>query len=227
MFCIDCGKQIADDSKFCEFCGNQLSEAEPEVKEKLKEEEEVKEPEPSGKQTYWEKFAELYGSEEKRKHYDALSSDAAWELINRFAGNTFADFMEQNTALHKKPHKDIDAIKNEFIISLGAGYYMWLSEQVYNERELKTPSVGSVEDLAKEWKNSDIAKDYHRYIQNIPTMIVNAMDTFNSWRFKTLSEEITSLGDLPYEMIEKIKTQLSILLLMGYTVGAIEGKFRK
>lgn len=37
MYCIECGAQIPDNSKFCSHCGKPQNEAEPTVKEKVAE----------------------------------------------------------------------------------------------------------------------------------------------------------------------------------------------
>lgn len=37
MYCIECGAQIPDNSKFCSHCGKPQSEAEPSMKEKVAE----------------------------------------------------------------------------------------------------------------------------------------------------------------------------------------------
>lgn len=37
MYCIECGAQIPDNSKFCSHCGHKQTEAEPSLKEKLAE----------------------------------------------------------------------------------------------------------------------------------------------------------------------------------------------
>ena len=35
MYCIVCGKQIPDNSKFCSLCGRNQNEGEPSLKEKI------------------------------------------------------------------------------------------------------------------------------------------------------------------------------------------------
>ena len=35
MYCIECGKQIPDNSKFCSHCGHKQTEGEPSIKEKI------------------------------------------------------------------------------------------------------------------------------------------------------------------------------------------------
>jgi uncharacterized membrane protein YvbJ len=37
MYCIECGAQIPDNSKFCSHCGKSQTEAEPSIKEKVEE----------------------------------------------------------------------------------------------------------------------------------------------------------------------------------------------
>lgn len=37
MYCIDCGAQIPDNSKFCPHCGKKQTEGEPSLKEKIAE----------------------------------------------------------------------------------------------------------------------------------------------------------------------------------------------
>ena len=37
MYCIECGGQIPEDSKYCSHCGKQQTEGEPSVKEKIAE----------------------------------------------------------------------------------------------------------------------------------------------------------------------------------------------
>jgi len=37
MYCIECGAQIPDNSKFCSHCGKKQTEAEPTLKEKIAE----------------------------------------------------------------------------------------------------------------------------------------------------------------------------------------------
>jgi hypothetical protein len=37
MYCIECGAQILDNSKFCSHCGHKQTEGEPSLKEKLTE----------------------------------------------------------------------------------------------------------------------------------------------------------------------------------------------
>lgn len=37
MYCIECGAQIPDNSKFCSHCGHKQTEGEPSLKEKLAE----------------------------------------------------------------------------------------------------------------------------------------------------------------------------------------------
>lgn len=37
MYCIECGAQIPDNSKFCSHCGHKQTEAEPSLKEKIAE----------------------------------------------------------------------------------------------------------------------------------------------------------------------------------------------
>lgn len=226
MYCIHCGKQIPDDSKFCEYCGNQLHDSSIEEKQEPPQEtsEEKKTP---GKQTFKEKFIEVYTSEgNKRTQYEALTSNAAWEVLTRFAGNTFIDFMEKNPALNKKPHTDIDLVKNEFNLCVGAGYYLWLSEQLYNERELKTPPEISTDDLAKAWQENNVFKDYQKFTDNLPSMVYQMLNDFYAWRENALLEDVKSLHDLPHEIIQGIKTNLAMLLMMGYALGTVEDKYR-
>lgn len=37
MYCIECGAQIPDNSKFCSHCGHKQTEGEPTLKEKIAE----------------------------------------------------------------------------------------------------------------------------------------------------------------------------------------------
>lgn len=37
MYCIECGAQIPDNSKFCSHCGHKQTEGEPSIKEKVAE----------------------------------------------------------------------------------------------------------------------------------------------------------------------------------------------
>ena len=37
MYCIECGAQIPDNSKFCSHCGHRQNEGEPSLKEKVAE----------------------------------------------------------------------------------------------------------------------------------------------------------------------------------------------
>ncbi|HEY4694451.1 MAG TPA: zinc ribbon domain-containing protein [Candidatus Nanoarchaeia archaeon] len=219
MFCTECGAKVNEDNKFCDNCGHQLIKDEANVEA---EKEKVK----SSRRRYWDKFTEIYTSGDS-DWKNKMISDSAWELLNRFSGNLFVSFMEEHPILNKHSHKEIDSIKTEFNTASGAGYYFWLAEQLFNGRDLQPPKPPDTDGLSKEWEKEKVFEDTKTFFANLPDDVSSSMNDFHAWRAKSLLETSPALNDLPNELIEEINNKLAILMLMGYSSGMVEDKYRK
>lgn len=221
MFCPNCGKNIEEDSKFCQFCGVKVSL--PEVSKKAKNE-------PVSQQTnsIWDKFVDIYNSKgEERRKYEENSSNEVWELINRISINTFESFIEEyRDALNKQPYKVIEVLKSTFQLSATGGYWFWMAEAM-----LKTNPLGGLkpidfENFIGEWRKVAI-DNYTETSKKLSEELMVSMSNFHNFRMETLFESSPTIKELSNEFIEKLKSSLIMQIIWGYIIGLIESKYRK
>ena len=219
MDCNNCHRQIDPDSKFCCYCGEQV-----------KKETKTKNDTPVSKKTVglWDKFAEIYDSTgEERKVYEDLSSDEVWELVKRISTNQFENFIQDNKdSLNKLPYKVIETLKNVYGWCASGGYWFWMAEALQKDEDLKVTKRIELEPFIKEWQ-SLIAIKFEEHQKKFLPDLEQSMSRFFEYELNTILNSSDSVKDLPNELIDRIKTELFILIFWGYLGGVAESKYRK
>lgn len=219
MDCDNCHKKIDPDSKFCCYCGEQVNK---EVKTK-------KDISASRKNVdLWDKFAGIYDSTgEERKVYEDLSSNEVWELIRRISTNQFETFIQDNKdSLNKQPYKVIETLKNVYGWCTSGGYWFWMAETLLKDGDLKVPKHIELEPFIKDWQ-SLIAIKFEEHQKNFLPDLDQSMSRFFEYELNTILNSSESVKDLPNELIERIKTDVFVLIFWGYLGGVAESKYRK
>ena len=219
MKCNNCHKQIDPDSKFCSYCGEPINN---EVKTTKST------PAPNKGVDLWDKFTEIYDSSgDERKVYEDLSSNEVWELINRISTNQFENFIQENKdSLNKLPYKVIETLKNVYGWCASGGYWFWMTEALIKDKNLKSPKHIELEPLIKEWQ-SLIAQKFEEHQRKFLPGLEQSMSRFFEYQLNTILNSSESVKDLPNELIERIKTEVFILIFWGYLGGVAESKYRK
>ncbi len=217
IFCQNCGKQIPKDSKFCQFCGDALASDDSLKKEKVK----------LKRRGVWEIFTDIYDfDEEKRKKYNDLSSNEAWELINRLGKNSFESFIEDNKEiLNKQPYKVIEKLESTYKLCVIGGYWLWMAEYISKNGESWKLRTIQLDDLVKEWTSA--LEKQGDFVKTIPEDLSEAISKFQNFQVNSILEECPSIKELSTEFIEKVKFDLLLKILWGYFIGTSESKYIK
>jgi len=228
MYCNNCGKQIDEDSVFCQFCGNSLADGDTRPKSKASSKEETKsETEKKSKSDLlWEKFAEVYDAEgEERDRFNALSSAHIWELLERLSINGFESFIQENKEqLNKQPYKTIEALKTVFTWTGLGGYRLWLAEALLDgKEELNKFKSFSLDKFIDAWKEYAFDKASKMLSEEMGISITR----YSNFRLNSFMENAPEAKELPNATVELLKTSLLLHTLNSYHAGKIENTFRK
>lgn len=228
MYCNKCGKQIDEDSLFCQFCGNSVADedakpkSETSSKQKTKSETEKK----SKSDLLWEKFVEVYDAEGKeRDRFNALSSTHIRELLERLSVNGFESFIQENKEdFNKQPYKTIESLKTVYSwVGLG-GYRLWLAEALLDDKEeLNKFKSLSLDKFIDVWKEYDFDKAFKKLSEEMGICITR----YANFRLNSFMENAPEAKELPNATVELLKTSLLLHTLNGYHAGKIENTFRK
>lgn len=219
MVCDNCSQEIDNDSVFCQNCGNKIS-----TNNKGKQKSNDRSKSKNTEATLWNKFVEIYDSkDDERKYFLDLSSDQAWEMINRLSLNTFETFIQNNKdLLNKQPYKVVEYLKSIFSWCTSGGYWFWMAESFYNGSKPKDLKKIDLNELIKEWQEILDKKSY-----NLSDEISLPMSTFYEFQVKNVMDFSESLKELPNEFVENLKSALIIQVIWGYIIGVAESKYRK
>lgn len=226
MYCHNCGKQIEEDSIFCQFCGNKITKHHSESKkEETPKEEDSKPNNKSKADLLWEKFVEVYDAEgADRERFNAFSSENVWELFERLSVNAFEDFIQVNKEeLNKLPYKTIESLKNTYTWVVLGGYRLWLAEALLNDEKLNKFKSFSIDEIVEEWRKYDFDKE----IKALSEEMGIGISRYSDFRFNSFMESAPEAKELSNATIEKLKSSLLIQVLNGYHSGKIENTFRK
>lgn len=228
MYCNNCGKQIEEDSIFCQFCGNKIADdtSKPQSKNSSKDEKTKKEPVNKSKaDLLWEKFVEVYDAEnEDRERFNALSSPYTWELLERLSVNAFEGFIQDNKEeLNKQPYKTIEALKNVYTWVVIGGYRLWLAEALLDDKKLNKFKSFSLDDFIEEWKKYD----FDKALKALSEEMGIGISRYSDFRFNSFMENAIEAKELSNAIIEKLKSSLLLQVINGHHVGKIENTFRK
>lgn len=219
MDCNNCNKSIDSDSKFCSYCGEQVNKKVKTKKDTFS---------PKNNVDLWDKFTEIYDSTgDDRKVYEDLSSYEVWELIKRISTNQFESFIQDNKdSLNKQPYKVIETLKNVYGWCTGGGYWFWMAEAMLKDENLKNLNHIELETYIKDWQ-SLIAQKYEEHQKEFLPDLEQSMSRFFEYELNTILNSSESVKDLPNEIIERIKTDVFMLIFWGYLGGVAESKYRK
>lgn len=219
MVCNSCRHEIDSDSVFCQSCGDKVTIANKVKKKTINQIKYL-----NKKITLWDKFVEIYESkEDNRKYFLDLSSDQAWEMVNRLSSNAFESFIQNNKdLLNKQPYKIIEYLKNIFTWCTSGGYWFWMAESFYNDVTPGNLRNVDLNELIKEWQELLDEKTYQ-----LTDEVSYSMSMFHEYQFKNVMEFSESLKELPNEFIETLKSALIIQIIWGYVVAVAESKYRK
>lgn len=219
MDCNNCHKQIDTDSKFCPYCGEKISK-----KSKAKDSDTHK----NKDKDLWHKFAEIYDSTgDERKVFEDLSSNEVWELIRRISTNKFEDFIQENKKLlNKQPYKVIETLKNVYGWCASGGYWFWMAEALLKNKTIKEPRNLELTHFIEEWQKL-ITKKYEDLQKDFSPSLEKSMSTFFEIELNNILNSAESIKDLPNETIERLKTDVFVLIFWGYLGGVAESKYRK
>lgn len=222
IFCTNCGKNIGEDSKFCQFCGARIGIQRADSKDENSDKEKT------AADNLWNKFVEVYNSKgEERKKYEDNFSNEAWELINRLSINTFESFIEEHKEiLNKQPYKALEALKSSYQLATGGGYWFWIAESLLCGDKLGKPKPIEFEKFVEEWKKAAL-ENYAQTSKKLSEELMVGMSNFHNFRIEALFEAAPSVKELPNEFIEKLKSNLVMQVVWGYIIGLNESAYRK
>jgi len=229
MYCNKCGKQIDEDSIFCQFCGNNTADERSEHKSSdssKKGEVKSEEVKKIKADLLWEKFVEVYDAEgADREWFNALSSEYIWELFERLSINAFESFIQDNKEeLNKQLYKTIEALKNVYTWIVIGGYRLWLAEALLNKyKKLNKFKSFSLDEFVEEWKKYDFDKE----IKALSEEMGIGISRYSDFRFNSFMENAPEAKELSNATVEKLKSSLLVQTLNGYHAAKIENTFRK
>lgn len=228
MYCNKCGKQIDEDSVFCQFCGNSVADevTKPKSEGSSKKETNSEAEKKSKSDLLWEKFAEVYDAAgEERDRFNALSSAHIWELLERLSSNGFESFIQENKEeLNKQPYKTIETLKTVYTWTGLGGYRLWLAEALLDDKEeLNKFKSFSLDKFIDAWKEYDFDKAFKMLSEEMGVSITR----YSNFRLNSLMENALEAKELPNATVELLKTSLLLQTLNGYHAGKIENTFRK
>jgi hypothetical protein len=227
MFCEKCGKEISNESKFCKFCGANIVVEETTELDKTENQEAIKTQKKEVVEI-WDKFAEIYDSKgEERDKFNALSSNEAWELINRIGKNTFEGFIEENKErLNKQPYTVIENLENLFKFAAIGGYWLWTAEHILNKGNSWKLKTIDLDKFIKDWTES--LTGLNDFIEkNSSTDLGGAILQYQNFKANSFLENCPTIKELPVEFIDNIKTEVLGKILWGYFIGVAESKYIK
>lgn len=221
MFCPNCGKQIPEGGRFCQYCGSELG---VEKTEKIEEKSDSNKKESN---ILWDKFAEIYDAkDENKKKYTDFSSNEAWELINRIYNNSFERFISDNKEqLNKLPYLAIEKIKSIYNLCVIGGYWFWMAEYL-----LKYDLSGKLKEIdlkkfIKDWEKIAI-DNRQENLSKISDELSKNLEIFLNFQSNNLLELAPNIKDLSNETVEKLKMSLMLQIIWGYFIGLAEEKYR-
>lgn len=222
MYCVHCGNQIHESSKFCRYCGAKTLHPD---RTSNNPDNEIVNPEKSKIDLLWQKFVEIYDAEDAdRQRYNKLSSPHIWDLLERLSINSFENFIQEfKDELNTQPYSSIEALKSTYIWSVLGGYRLWLASAVLNKSELGSFKSFSLDDFIIAWKNFD----FESALKGISDDMSSCMSKYYEFRFSHFIENAPEAKSLSNATIEKLKTSLILETLNGYYAGLIENTFRK
>jgi len=228
MYCNNCGKQIEKDSIFCQFCGNNVAEEKSEHKssDSSKMEEVKSETAKKGKSDLlWEKFAEVYDAkDDEKKHFDGLSSEYIWELIERLYTNAFESFIqEKKNELNSQPYKSVEALKNLYLYAVLGGYRLWIAEAILEEKSLGKFKSFDIDKFVEEWK----IYDFQKGMKNVSDEMGACMTQYLEHRMNTFIENSPSIKEVSNATMEELRSSITFQIINGYLAGEVETTFRK
>jgi len=219
MDCNNCHKQIDPDSKFCSYCGEPINTESKQDKNSSATPKDA---------DLWDKFAEIYDSKgDERKVFEDLSSNEVWELIKRISTNQFENFIQENKeSLNKQPYKVIETLKSVYGWCASGGYWFWMAEALIKNKDLKVPKHIELEPFIKEWQ-SLISQKFEEHQNKFLPDLELSMSRFYEYELNTILDASESVKDLPNELVDRIKSEIFILIYWGYLGGFAESKYRK
>ena len=221
MYCAECGKEVEEDAKFCPHCG--AVRTVPQTSTSAKQGTSAKAAK-NKSDNLWDKFAEIYSTEEGRKKYENLVSGEVWQLLDNLATNTFESFIEEHKQnLNSQPYKTIEELKSTFLFSLTSGYWLWLAEAVLSNPKLSKTSSIEYDKLVENWRSLLDGK----VSEKISEEAAAAMSNLQTFKFDSLIKEASSINELPHTFVEQIKQQILLESVWGYLVGVAEANYRK
>jgi len=228
MYCNKCGKQIEEDSVFCQFCGNRITDDTPEPQsEKTTQTKDVskKTVNKSKSDLLWDKFAEVYDAQDdEREKFNQLSSEHIWDLIERLYTNAFETFIqEKKSELNSQPYKTIEALKNLYLYSVLGGYKLWIAEALLKDKQLEKFKPFDIDKFVEEWK----ANDFQKVMKGISDEMSVCMTRYLEHRMSNFLENSPSIKDIPNSTMEELKSSVTFQIINGYIAGEVEAKFRK
>ncbi len=220
MFCENCGKQILEESKFCKFCGFGVVKDSAETSDNGKQVAAKNKP-----ISMWDKFAEIYDSKgDERAKYNNLSSNEAWELINRIGKNTFESFIEENKEqLNKQPYKVLENLESTIKYAVIGGYWLWMTENILKNGDNWKLKPIILDNIIKEWTES--IKGLSEFLKELPQDLDSAIGGYQNFKVNSFLENSPSVKELPTEFIDKIKFEILSKILWGYMIGVAESKY--
>lgn len=221
MFCPNCGKQISEDSKFCQYCSFDL------VLKKTEKTEEKVDDVLKYNSKLWYKFAEIYDSKgEDKKKYTDFSSNETWELINRIYNNNFETFISDNKEqFNKLPYTAMEKIKAIYNLCIAGGYWFWMAEYLLKYDLSGKLKQIDLEKFIEEWKKIAI-DNYQDNLSKISNELSKNLEIFFNFQLNNLLELAPAIKDLPNETVEKLKMSLMLQIIWGYFIGLTEEKYR-
>ena len=228
MFCNKCGKQIEEDSIFCQFCGNKIADGTPERQSEKASKTKNVSSQPANKSKsdlLWDKFAEVYDAKDsEREKFNELSSEYIWELIERLYTNAFETFIqEKKKELNTQPYKAIEAMKNLYLYSVLGGYRLWIAEALLNEKPLGKFKSFDIDKFVAEWKTYD----FQKAMKDTSEVMSTCMSMYLEHRISDFIENSPSIKEIPNSIVEELRSSITFQIINGYLAGELESRFRK
>lgn len=227
MYCNNCGKKNDKDSKFCQFCGTRISSENSQTQPQNPSTEETnsKQVEKSKSDLLWDKFAEVYDAkDDDRKHFDELSSEYIWELIERLYTNAFESFIqEKKSELNSQPYKTIESLKNLYLYAVLGGYRLWIAEAILEEKPLGKFKSFDIDKFVDEWK----IYDFQKGMKNVSDEMGVCISQYLEHRMSSFIENSPSIKEATNATMEELRSSITFQIINGYLAGEVEAPFRK